>query len=352
MAAELLTDHAAALREARPLIDLRAPVEFERGALPSAVNLPLLSDTERDAVGKCYKSLGQAAAIELGEQLVSGSRRAERIEGWLSFVRAHSNTALYCWRGGLRSQTVQSWLAEAGCHLPRVAGGFKALRAACLAAIERASTRPLLVLGGRTGSGKTALLQNLDAAVDLEGLANHRGSAFGGSLETQPPPIGFENALAVELLRRETQPRLLLEDEGRTIGRIALPESLHRAMQQAPLVVIEVPREVRARHIAVEYVAAPLASGVGKQVLANELLGATDRIRKRLGGDRHTTMRAMIEAAFADNDLEAHAEWIDQLLHWYYDPMYDHQLQAKNSRIVARGSAEELRPQIDRLLAK
>src|SRR5262249_43518466 len=149
---------------------------------PSAINLPLLTDSERAAIGTHYKAHGQQAAIELGESLVSGDTRAARIDAWRTFVAAHPTAMLYCWRGGLRSQIAQDWLREAGVAVPRVAGGYKALRRTCMVAIDEfsASAR-LLVVGGRTGSGKTELLGAFANSIDLERLANHRGSAFGAA---------------------------------------------------------------------------------------------------------------------------------------------------------------------------
>jgi tRNA 2-selenouridine synthase len=351
MVAVDVVDPDTVLHDRRPLIDLRSPAEFAQGAFPGATNLPLLSDNERAAVGQRYKAEGQAAAIELGERLVAGEDRERRLQCWLDFAAVHPDAALYCWRGGLRSTIVQTWMARAGRRLPRVSGGYKALRKVCIHSIDHTAARqPLLVLGGRTGAGKTALLREFKAAVDLEALANHRGSAFGGALDQQPTPIDFENHLAIELLQRTQLPRLLLEDESRTIGRLALPETLHRAMQQAPLVVLEVPRAERARHIAAEYVHAPLVAGVSPLSLAGQLLAATDRIRRRLGGERHAKIRALIAAAFQAQEPAAHERWIGQLLEWYYDPMYDHQLEAKQSRICARGDRRSLRRDLAHLL--
>ncbi len=343
-----IDDPVPHLRAGRPLLDLRAPSEFARGALPGAVNLPLLNDAERAAVGTCYAQSGQSDAIALGERLVGGTTRHARIEAWLRYVRSHDNVAIYCWRGGLRSLLVQQWLAAEGCDVPRIAGGYKAMRTACLNAIERAAaSQPLLVLGGRTGSGKTVLLRQFDAAIDLEALANHRGSAFGGHPDGQPTPIAFENSLAVELMRRTDASKLLLEDESRTIGRLALPESLHQAMQRAPVAVLDVPIEVRARHIVDEYVRAPLAAGTAMSEVESRLRAAALRIRRRLGGARHAEIQASIETAFASESVEAHVRWVQQLLAWYYDPMYDHQLTRKLERIVIRGNVESIAEYID-----
>lgn len=322
-----------------PFIDLRAPEEFASGAVPGAVNLPLLLDDERHQVGLAYKNNGQAAAIALGESLVSGQIREERMSAWQDFARANPDARLYCWRGGLRSQTVQTWLAETGVHLERVPGGFKALRSRCLELLEAAPrSKPWLVLGGRTGSAKTVVLNRVHGSIDLEGLANHRGSAFGAASSPQPPPIAFENALAVAWLRHD-HPYLLLEDESRTIGRLALPPDWHATMQTAPVVILEAALESRARHIAGEYVAQPLAAGLTEDELQQNLQNALDRIQRRLGGLRHKEVSTLLTRGF---ETGVHEPWIERLLSWYYDPMYDYQLSAKETRVRFRGEAQEV----------
>jgi tRNA 2-selenouridine synthase len=323
-----------------PLLDVRSPGEFARGAFDTAVNLPLLDDEERRQVGIRYKEAGSHAAIELGETLVAGEHRDQRIRAWREFARAHPNAALYCWRGGLRSRIVQGWLAATGVSLPRVSGGFKALRHTCLETIERfAKTAEIVVLAGRTGSGKTRLLRAIPGHVDLEAAANHRGSAFGGELDAQPTPIHFENRLAVALLRRAPG-CALLEDESRTIGRLALPRSLYDAMQAAPLVLLEASLAERIALILDEYVLAPIASGVPAETLAARYLNACNRIRARLGGERHSILVGELTEAFrTPADPAGHAAWIERVLRSYYDPMYDWQIERKASRIVFRGDA-------------
>jgi len=353
-AATGVADLRRILRERYPLIDLRAPAEFARGAFMQATSLPLLDDAQRAAVGSCYKRNGKRAAIELGETLVSGELRAMRIRAWQTFIRANPNTRLYCWRGGLRSQIAQRWLHDAGIDVPRIDGGYKALRRVCIdSAMEFSRPDRLLVIGGRTGSGKTALLNEFAQSLDLERLANHRGSAFGATFSAQPTPICFENELGVELLHKTPAQSLLVEDESRTIGRLALPEALHGAMQQAPLLVLEISRSERARNICAEYVGGPLASGIAPTALRQRFIDATDRIARRLGGVRHTRVRAAIDDAFATADAAAdhHLGWIELLLEWYYDPMYDHQLTAKHSRVVARGDTDAIRRYLRQHLA-
>ncbi|HEY5647299.1 MAG TPA: tRNA 2-selenouridine(34) synthase MnmH [Pseudomonadales bacterium] len=317
-----------------PFIDLRAPAEFAAGAVPGAVNLPLLTDQERHQIGRTYKTDGQAAAVAVGERLVSGEIREARITAWMQFLAGHPRTWLYCWRGGMRSEIVQQWLAERGVQAPRVPGGFKALRHCCLEVIEAApGALPWFVLGGRTGTGKTDLLTRLPGHIDLEGLARHRGSAFGGRPEGQPPPVAFENALAVAWLNHQSN-ILILEDESRTIGRLAVPPAWHTAMQQAPLVILETEMPARLANISREYVWEPLAAGMAAATLEARLAQALNRIRRRLGGQRHAEVAALLARGFENGD---HDVWIARLLDWYYDPMYDYQLEAKLDRVVFRG---------------
>ena len=339
----LTADYAGLLTSQTPLIDLRAPAEFARGALPGAINLPLLTDDERHQVGIRHKQDGPLAAFELGERLVSGAVRAARLRGWTAFLDAHPNAVLYCWRGGARSQIVQTWLSEQGRDVARLAGGYKALRQFCLAELEM--PRQWVVLGGRAGSAKTELLQEIPGHVDLEGLANHRGSAFGGRATPQPTPIDFENALAVALAQRGRAGTLAVEDESRTIGRLAIPQAVFGAMQAAPLVVVEVPREARIDHIVQGYALAPDASQA-------RLTAALDNIARRLGSERHQRAREAMAAAFVDGSAAAHRRWVSMLLDWYYDPMYDHQLEQKRDRIVFRGDAMAAKAQLLRATAQ
>ncbi len=343
-------DHLSQLlRSDTPFIDLRAPVEFAAGAVPGAVNLPLLSDDERHQIGVTYKREGNAAAVALGERLVSGPVRAERLAGWQAFLSAHPDAWIYCWRGGQRSQIVQDWLQDEGLRVERVPGGFKALRQHCLAVLERtAGDKRWVVLGGRTGSGKTELLKQSPLAIDLEGRANHRGSAFGGRDGGQPPPVSFENQLAVDALKHSSGV-LLVEDESRTIGRLALPAAWHAAMGQAELLILEVPLAERVANIEAEYVTAPLREGTRPEVLKDRLRDALDRIRRRLGGARHAEVAGALDTAFTGG---AHGEWIERLLRWYYDPMYDYQLERKGARVIARGDGPALLATAERLNAQ
>ncbi|MEM7002270.1 MAG: tRNA 2-selenouridine(34) synthase MnmH, partial [Pseudomonadota bacterium] len=314
------------------ILDVRAPVEYHRGHLPNSFNQPILNDDERAAVGTQYKQAGAAAATQLGHDLVSGTTRETRIKTWQAHIDAHNIQYLMCWRGGQRSRIAQDWLRAAGYSVQRIAGGYKAMRQACLKVLEDATRQPhgWLVLAGQTGTGKTELLkQQPQNAIDLEGLANHRGSAFGSRPEGQPELATFENALAASYLKIDValQSRpLLLEDESRTIGRMAVPESWHQRMQASPLVLVQASLEERISHIKSEYVDEALLSQPAA-ALAERYLAATQRISRRLGGLRSKELQQLIQAAFANQ--ADHEAWIAYLLCEYYDPMYNYQLEKK-----------------------
>ena len=191
-----------------PLLDVRAPTEFAKGAFPSAENIALLDDGQREQVGICYQAAGNEAALALGRRLICGELKAARLELWSAFARAHPQGALYCFRGGQRSQIVQQWLAGAGIEYPRVVGGYKAMRQFLIERLTQfAESHHLTVVGGRTGTGKTDLINQFDCSIDLEGLAHHRGSGFGRRATAQPAQIDFENRLSIAWVKLDLSTR-------------------------------------------------------------------------------------------------------------------------------------------------
>ncbi len=354
--AENVTDFRALFLRDTPMMDMRAPVEFALGAFPHAVNLPLMSNEERAKVGTCYKQQGQEAAIKLGHQLVSGSIKAERMAAWSDFARQHPDGVLYCFRGGLRSQTVQRWLREAGIDYPLVVGGYKAMRTFLIETIAQAVAEcELVVVGGMTGTGKTDVIAQLDNAIDLEGRANHRGSAFGKRSTPQPTNIEFENRVAIDFLRKRAAgiKQFVLEDESRCIGSCSLPPVLHAAMQTAPLVWLEDSFENRVERILRDYVVSQLGDHValhgdeaGFERYAEQLLKSLAGIVKRLGGERYQRLDAIMRQALAlqreSGAVDLHRDWIAGLLREYYDPMYAFQRQSKADRIVFAGEQQAL----------
>lgn len=353
-----IKDYRAIFLSGVPLMDTRAPVEFGRGSFPTAQSLPLMTDDERAQVGTCYKQQGQDAAIALGHRLVSGETREARIASWMAFARQHPEGYLFCFRGGLRSQTVQRWLAEdAGIHYPRIEGGYKAMRHFLMATTEAVVVqRPLMVLGGMTGTGKTELLETLPSALDLEGFAHHRGSSFGKRVGGQPAQIDFEHRLAIRLLQLESQgcPAVVVEDEGHFIGRCSLPDALYQQMGCAPIVWLEDDFENRVGRILQDYVINQLAehtaafgTSEGFQRFSMHLQQSLTNVQKRLGGERYQRAASMMNDALtaqaAIGEVSGHREWIRVLLREYYDPMYVHQKASKADRIVATGDAATLK---------
>jgi tRNA 2-selenouridine synthase len=335
-----------------PLLDVRAPVEFAEGAFPTAENHPLIDNDERHQIGITYKEHGQDQAIELGEELVSGELKAQRISQWQSFLHRHPDAVLYCFRGGMRSKTSQRWLLEeAGINCPRVRGGYKAMRRFLIDHIEEnsATCRPV-VIGGRTGVGKTRLLAHCDAKIDLEDLAHHRGSAFGHHPQPQPTQIDFENSFSIALMKQVINGNhaFAVEDESRNIGSRHIPPVFFSRLETAPLVLLEATDEERVEITLQEYVHDSLASfqcesgdQAGFGGWSTYLQDSLDRIRRRLGGDRHARVRGMLQDALArhadSGDTEGHRAWIAYLLHEYYDGMYEYQLSKKAERIVFSG---------------
>ncbi len=338
-----------------PLIDVRAPIEFKVGHLPGAVNLPLLNDLERAAVGTAYKTSGQATAIELGHQLVSGAAKEARIQAWMDQLKKYPESVFYCFRGGLRSQISRDWVKERGIGRPLIEGGYKAGRRFLNERIETLGpTFSYRVVTGPTGSGKTLLLEhcaNQAPVLHLEKLAHHRGSAFGGFDSPQPSQIDFENAVALELLklnanRPSADQPVLVEDESRMIGRCAVPATIFDRIRNDPAIVIEESLEARIETIFQEYI----VRSPRQDKLGETFRSAIQAITKKLGGVNTKEILELLTTAENESlegrGLDNHRRWIERLLICYYDPLYKSSLQRRDPKIAFRGSRAECREYI------
>ena len=340
-----------------PLIDVRAPVEFEQGAYPNAVNIPILDNGQRHAVGTCYKERGRDEAMELGHSLVSGSDKEAKLAKWIKAIEERPGSVIYCFRGGLRSQITQDWLNKEGLNVPIIEGGYKRLRNYLIEYLEAEVARnSFLVISGNTGSGKTDVLNRLSAAgnkaIDLEGLANHRGSAFGQYSTPQPSQIDFENALSIQFMKEDAKESsyMLLEDESRSIGSIKIPSVLFEKKKQSDIFVLRIPLEERVALILRDYVVAMWQNFKDLENPCERFFdyykGPFDRIEKRLGGliykECLVDLKNAVDLFEREGSFEGHRAWIEKLLIHYYDPLYEKGLARKQEFIVGEGSEADL----------
>jgi len=351
----LSRDFKSIVLDSTPLIDVRSPVEFNKGAFPHTVNLPLMSDEERHIVGICYKEKGEEEALALGYEMVKDSVKDSRVKDWIDFIKANPNAMLYCFRGGQRSQISQGWIGDADKDIVRLDGGYRAFRRYLIEYIDNSPKhfKPT-VLGGRTGSGKTILLKKLQNFIDLEALANHRGSSFGRHINPQPSQINFENSLAYELIQKieNGYTHLVFEDEGRNVGRNHIPDELSSYLSTAPLVILETTMEQRVEVTFDEYVLS--SQSKHKEMHTKDYIdrwqidikSSMARIKKRLGGLRYQKVSNIfqnaLQAQLSNGSTKPHKEWIEYLLREYYDPSYDYQIQQSVGRVVFRGDAGEV----------
>ncbi|AGF78869.1 tRNA 2-selenouridine synthase [Desulfocapsa sulfexigens DSM 10523] len=298
-------------------VDVRSPVEFSQGHIPGAVNIPLFTDDERARIGTIYKQVDQEQALALGEEIAR-----PKVEQIITLIEEMlpADIVIYCWRGGKRSSEVCRLVNEAGVAVKRLHGGYRAYRRGIRSCIEQ--PRKLCILGGKTGSGKTAILQGLQAqgiqVIDLEALAHHKGSVFGHINEgAQPTTEQFENDFHQELQRLDPENVLLLENESYVIGSVHLPPPLLLQMRAAPLLIIEVPVEARIDRLVQEY------STTDRQ----ELTEACQRIAQKLTRPRFLEIIDCIER----DDLRTACEH----LLVYYDYYYNRGIEKRKNQEIS-----------------
>ncbi|HMP85767.1 MAG TPA: tRNA 2-selenouridine(34) synthase MnmH [Lacibacter sp.] len=306
------------LSQQHPVLDVRSPAEYAHAHIPGARSLPLFTDEERKVVGTLYKQKSREEAIKAGLDYFGGKMRpmVETVEDLFPKQAPGERTVLVrCWRGGMRSAGV-AWLLDLyGFRVYTLQGGYKAWRRWALEQFER--PWPLRILGGYTGSGKTEVLLRLQRqgqpVIDLEGLAHHKGSAFGNiGLPPQPGQEQFENKLAWSLWqvsRQHPGAPIWVEDESQRLGDVNLPIVFWKQMRDQPLWFLEIPFEARLQHIVQEY------GALDRERVVNAIL----RIKKRLGGlETKEALLALVEDRVADSF---------RILLTYYDRWYRKGLQ-------------------------
>jgi tRNA 2-selenouridine synthase len=305
-----------------PVLDVRSPGEYLHAHIPCALSLPLFTDEERKQVGTAYKQVSREAAIKIGldyfgtkmrkmvEEVEGIQNPKSKIQNFASQEKSSKSIIVHCWRGGMRSGAV-AWLMDLyGFEVYLLVGGYKAFRRWALLQFEKEYNFQLI--GGYTGSGKTLVLQELkkqnEPILDLEALAKHKGSAFGGlDMKPQPSTEHFENLLALNLFlltKEKAQENIWVEDESQRIGLVNLPPLLWQQMRKKPLFFLDIPFQERLNYLVEEY-------GVYSK---EQLINATVRIQKRLGGlETKTAINALLE-----NDIHGCFE----VLLKYYDKHY------------------------------
>lgn len=312
-----------------PVLDVRSPGEFAKGHMPGAINLPVFTDAERARVGTAHAQSGPDAAIHVALELVGG-QLAEKLER-ARFLTHHRREALvYCWRGGMRSGSM-SWLLETGGFtVHKLQGGYKAFRAHVRKTLARPAT--VLVLGGMTGSGKTDMLLELRAlgsqVIDLEGLAGHRGSAFGGvGLGEQPGNEEVETAVYEQWRALDLSRPVWVEDEGRRIGTVTLGKEFFGQLESGRLVLVDVPRAPRVERLVRMY-----TGQVSGNATDEALVEAAGRLEARLG---NAVCRSCVAAVRAGDYAQAVTLVLD-----YYDKTYSYQISRRTERVAHRLSLD------------
>jgi tRNA 2-selenouridine synthase len=299
---------ALKLKEA-VFIDVRAPIEFEQDHILGAVNLPILTDEERHEVGLMYKQICQKKAIEKGLGFYE-----KKIPAMTKFIEKFKckNLIIYCWRGGMRSEVIVSLFESLGFKTYQLKNGYKAYRALILEELNGFKLKPrLIVLHGLTCTGKTALLQKLPNSIDLEGLAQHRGSLYGAIGLKPHTQKMFDTLLLKRLKELNDEEFVFIEGESRRIGNLMLPEFLWKEMCKATNVLIERDLPIRVKEMVKEYFLDEKIVEDIKRISAN--------LWKVISKKKKQEMLDFIDA----KEFEKAAEI---LLVYYYDPLYNHSL--------------------------
>jgi len=291
-----------------PIIDVRSPGEYEHAHIPGALSLPLFTNDQRAEVGTIYKQRGRVQAVQKGLEFVG-----PKLKDFTKFaLKLNSDELLvHCWRGGMRSSAM-AWLLETvGLNCFLLKDGYKAYRNYVLQSLE--TPFKILLLGGFTGSGKTEILKELkqsgEQIIDLEGLSNHKGSAFGAlGQNIQPSTEQFENLLGSELKKIKREKVVWVEDESRNVGRVTIPQGWWNQMRSSKLVRIDTPYEIRLSRLMRDY------SFFDTEVLTASI----KRIEKRLGFDK---CKIAVEACLCGDRETAARICLD-----YYDAAYGNQL--------------------------
>lgn len=304
---KILAEEFLKLRKASPVVDVRSPGEYTTGHIPGAVNIPLFDDAQRAEVGTVYKKEGNIKAVLRGIDL-SAPYMSEKLRKALD-LSSGGKLLVHCWRGGMRSEAMAWLFSQGGIDSTLLEGGYKAYRNHILSDLGR--ERKFLILGGLTGSGKTGILRYMKSTgiqvTDLEGLASHRGSAFGALGQApQPTSEHFANMLYDDLAPMHEDEPVWLEDESRNIGTVFMPDSFSLRMQSSPVIALMMSIETRMPRLLEEYTTFP----------AEEIMASVLKISKRLGGDRTREAVDALQKGDYPTAIRITLEYYDKAYHY------------------------------------
>jgi tRNA 2-selenouridine synthase len=313
------------LSEQHPILDVRTAAEFVQGHIPGAINLPLFTNEERVIVGTLYKKEGKQPAVLKGLEIV-GPKLSDYIRQAITHNKS-GTFLVHCWRGGMRSSSMAWFLETYGFKCITLQGGYKSFRNHVLKSFNE--QKNILILSGKTGSGKTPILHELqktgEQIIDLEQLAHHKGSSFGAlGEEKQNSQEQFENELSFEFSKLDNQKKCWLEDESRRIGANVIPEGLWNQMRVAKVIYIEIPIEDRVKRIVEEY----------GNFSKDELISAIERIAKRLGGQH---VKRAIDAICVGDTASAF-----EICLVYYDKTYRFGIEQREELQISHFTFNEL----------
>ncbi len=325
-----------------PIIDVRSPGEFHQGHIPGAINLPLFSDSERDLIGKSYKKDSREKAIYQGLKITMPKIK-NLIKSLEEMDKRKENSKnplrVYCWRGGMRSRAF-GWLAASiGMKTYLLKDGYKNYRQWVLYQFEK--SYPIRLLGGKTGTGKTDILKTINNKniyiIDLEGLANHRGSSFGSlGMKQQPTSQQFENIIAekLDVFSEKESKEIWVEAESSNLGKCRIPNNFYRQMKNAPIIEIIKSRKERVENLISIY----------SDNSRKDLKDAVSRIHKRLGPQRTSEALLAIDKK----------NWADACIAmlYYYDKCYDYEIKKSEKLDTIDISGLSIKGSIEKILNK
>jgi len=325
--------------DAMTTIDVRSPSEFKAATIPGSINIPLFDDAERAEVGTIYKQVSEEAAKQRGLEIVSA-----KLPAFINqFSEISGDKTVFCWRGGMRSKTTATVLTLMGIHASRLIGGYRSYRQWVVEQLETMEYKPnTIVLQGNTGSGKTEILSQLMrkgyAGIDLEAMAGHRGSIFGGiGLEPNNQKM-FEGLLVEQLLATQHAPYVVIEGESKRVGKAVVPDFVMQKKETGISIVVELPMQARVQQILHDY-----EPWQNKEAC----IQAFQLIKTRI----HTPIANEIQSCLENDNFAAAVE---MMLTYYYDPKYTYsqgQYKLEKSYVVKADSIEDAYLQVEEIIS-